>query len=112
MMLLKKEHLINTERKVKTMKKNILKKECKTTDGRTYDKYFTLLTSPDGEEIITEVKFRRPTQPPATYPATIVFDTSEANLAKKAYDGKIYYTLWITKYTEEVYEDTSLEGWS
>ena len=100
------------------MQITVFAKRGQNKEGKTFYRYLATLVNKEGVERPVQVKFRDSAGAPRpeSCPMNIVFDRSNANLAKKEYtvadtgEIRLSYSLWITKWEEgEPYIDNSLD---
>lgn len=99
------------------MKIEVFGKKRQTKEGKSFMSYFATIKK-GGQPLTVNVKFREECGNPKKCPCVIEFDKSDANLSSKERTYKndageecvvIDNTLWVTKYTETEYVDTSLD---
>lgn len=102
------------------MEKTIFAKKRTNREGKPFYSYLTTMRKKDGTEEIMQVRFRDEcgAPEPKKCPINIVFDKSDANVAKRSYiredtgEPAIALTLWITAWKEgEPYVDTSMDDY-
>lgn len=100
------------------MKAEIFGKKRQTEDGKKFYTYLTKLKKKDGTEVTAQVKFREECGNPKKLPCTIEFDKKDANYneIEDSYvteDGIevpiLRRVLWVSKYIEKEYVDTSMD---
>ena len=99
------------------MKIDVFGKKHTTEDGKKFYTYLTKLKKKDGTEVTAQVKFREECGNPKKLPCTIEFDKRDANYDE--YEDSYFSengtevpilrrVLWVSKYIESEYIDTSM----
>lgn len=103
------------------MRIDVFAKNLTSKDGRPFKTYSGKLTNKSGDEVFVNIKFREDAGKPLNNPCTIVVDKAGCNLVEKKeqYTDKdtgevkeaIRRTLWVSKFNEEEFIDTSLDDY-
>lgn len=101
------------------MKLTIFCKSLRNRDGKPFKVYLTRLqNAKTGDQLTCRVNFREGVALPATFPAIVEVNKSDANLSTRTYNdesGQVHttYTLWVNAYTPtgEEYVDHSLDDY-
>lgn len=101
------------------MEISVFAKKVTMSNGKSFTKYLSTLTTKDGEQQGVRVMFAEGCEAPkpADCPLNIVIDKGDCNVSKKKYTDKngnsgVARTLWVNKYSlGSEYVDNSMDDY-